>query len=95
MERPVDETSMNDPLPPALLRVLGRAIFTLRGWSFEPLPDYWAAKQVVIGFPHRSWIDTVMAFAGFAMVRQRGHVIVKREAFRWPFSPLLRGIGAI
>jgi 1-acyl-sn-glycerol-3-phosphate acyltransferase len=36
-----------------------------------------------------------MAFAGFAMVRQKGHVIVKKEAFRWPLSWLLRSIGAI
>ena len=74
---------------------LGRTLFALRGWSFEPVPDYWQAKQVLIGFPHSTWVDTVMAFAGFAIVRQRGHVMVKREAFVWPLSMLLRAVGAI
>jgi 1-acyl-sn-glycerol-3-phosphate acyltransferase len=78
-----------------LIRATGRALFRLRGWSFEPLPADWEAKQVVIGFPHSTWADTMMAFAGFAMVGQKGHVIVKREAFRWPFSRMLRGLGAI
>ncbi len=70
-------------------------IFALRGWSFEPVPPDWTAKQVIIGFPHRSWIDTVMAFAGFAIIRQRGHVMVKREAFVWPLSIVLRFFGAV
>ena len=74
---------------------LGRTIFALRGWSFEPVPDYWQAKQVLIGFPHSTWADTVMAFAGFAIIRQRGQVIVKREAFVWPVSWLLKAVGAI
>ena len=74
---------------------LGRAIYAMRGWSFEPTPPDWALRQVVIGFPHRTWFDTVMAFAGFAIIGQRGHVMVKREAFVWPLSILLRSIGAI
>jgi 1-acyl-sn-glycerol-3-phosphate acyltransferase len=78
-----------------LLHAIGSAIFKVRGWTFDPLPDYWVDKQVIIGFPHSTWIDTVMAFAGFAIVRQRGHVMVKREAFVWPLSLLLRGVGAI
>jgi 1-acyl-sn-glycerol-3-phosphate acyltransferase len=78
-----------------LLQSLGRLIFALRGWTFEPLPGDWCEKQVVIGFPHRSLIDTVMAFAGFAIVRQKGHVMVKREVFVWPLSWLLRAVGAI
>ena len=78
-----------------LLRGLGRAIFKLRGWTFEPLPDYWQQKQVVIGCPHTALSDTLMAFAGFAIVEQKGHIIVKREAFRWPLGPFLRSLGAI
>lgn len=78
-----------------LLRAIGRSVFALRGWSFEPLPPGWEKKQVIIGFPHSSNIDTAMAFAGFAIVEQTGHVIVKKEAFRWPFGWLLRALGAI
>jgi len=82
-------------VPKTLSHWIGRAIYATRGWSFEPLPSDWVAKQVVIGFPHRTWFDTVMAFAGFAIIRQRGHVMVKREAFVWPLSILLRAVGAI
>ncbi len=82
-------------MPIFLSRWLGRAIYFLRGWTFEPLPPDWAPKQVLIGFPHRVWFDTVMAFAGFGIISQRGHVMVKREAFVWPLSILLRAVGAI
>jgi 1-acyl-sn-glycerol-3-phosphate acyltransferase len=78
-----------------LLRTVGRALFAVRGWTFEPLPPYWEKKQVVIGFPHTSMVDTAMAFAGFAMVEQKGHIIVKREAFFWPFGGFMRALGAI
>ena len=66
--------------------LLARLIYRLRGWSFEPLPDYWEEKQVIIGFPHRSNLDTVMAFAGFLRVQIRGHVLIKDAWFFWPMS---------
>ena len=75
--------------------LFARTIYALRGWTFEPLPDYWARRQVVIGFPHRSNMDTVMAFAGFMRVKIRGHILIKRSAFFWPLSVLLRGLGGI
>lgn len=79
----------------SLLQLIGRLIYALRGWSFEPLPSYWEGKQIIIGFPHSTWIDTVMAFAGFAIVCERGQVMVKREAFVWPLTILLRAFGAV
>ena len=42
---------------------IGKLIYLLRGWTFEPLPPYWKEKQVLIGFPHTKAMDTVMAFA--------------------------------
>jgi len=76
-------------------KILGFVVFKLRGWTFGPLPDYWVEKQVVIGFPHSSWLDTVMAFSGFAMVGVKGHIIIKKEAFRWPYGWWLTGLGGI
>lgn len=78
-----------------LLRVAGLMIFKLRGWSFDPIPTEWVPKQVLIAFPHTALADTAMALAGFAIIRQKGHVIMKREAFRWPLSSILRRLGAI
>ncbi|MFW7381918.1 MAG: 1-acyl-sn-glycerol-3-phosphate acyltransferase [Oligoflexus sp.] len=78
-----------------LSSLAGRAFFKLRGWNFAPLPPFWQDKQVIIGFPHTTVLDTVMAFAGFSIVKKKGHVLVKSEAFRWPFAALLNKLGAI
>jgi len=78
-----------------LLSLLGRAIFKIRGWTFAPVPPFWQDKQVIIGFPHTTALDTVMAFAGFAIIKKKGHVLVKSEAFQWPWSLLLTRLGAI
>ncbi len=75
--------------------LIGRSIFALRGWTCAPLPDYWQDKQVIIGFPHTTILDTVMAFAGFAVVKRRGHVLVKEEAFHPSYAWLLKLLGAI
>lgn len=75
--------------------LIGRLIFALRGWHCAPLPPYWQDKQVIIGFPHTTIMDTVMAFAGFAIVKKKGHVLVKEQAFRWPFVGILKWLGAI
>jgi len=77
------------------LKLLGKTIFKTRGWTFEPLPADWEEKQVIIGFPHASWLDTAMAFSGFAMVDLKGHIMIKKESFRWPFSGLLSALGGI
>lgn len=77
------------------LKIMGKTLFKARGWTFEPLPDYWVQKQVIIGFPHTKWSDTAMAFGGFAMVEQKGHIIVKAEAFRGPFGRALKALGGI
>lgn len=77
------------------LKLLAHGIYKTRGWTFEPLPEGWQAKQVIIGFPHTTWKDTMMAFAGFALVGQKGHVVVKREAFRGPTGRLLRALGGV
>jgi 1-acyl-sn-glycerol-3-phosphate acyltransferase len=77
------------------LKLLGTTIFALRRWTFEPLPEYWQKKQVLIAFPHSEWLDTTMAFSGFAMVGVKGHIIVKQESFEGPFGSWLRQLGGI
>ena len=72
-----------------------KLVYALRGWGFEPIPHYWESKQVIIGFPHRSNLDTVMAFAGFMRINIKGHVLIKKTWFFWPLSYLLRGLGGI
>ena len=76
-------------------KAIGATVYKLRGWTFEPLPDYWRPRQVIIGFPHTSNLDTFMAFAGFLKVGQKGHVMIKKSWFFWPMRPLLDGLGGI
>ena len=78
-----------------VLKGLAKLIYGLRGWTFQPLPDYWTEKSVIIGFPHRQNMDTVMAFAGFARVDVKGHILIKDSLFFWPVSTVLRALGGI
>lgn len=65
------------------------------GWEFEPLPDYFSRKHVIIGFPHTSNMDTVRAFIGYRIVKRTGHIMIKKEWFFWPMSAVFRMIGGI
>ncbi len=79
----------------SLLSLVGRALYRLMGWRFEPLPAYVGRKHVLIAFPHTSNRDTVLAFTGFRIVKRTGHIMIKREWFFWPMSVLLRWLGGI
>lgn len=65
------------------------------GWRFEPLPPYFSNKHVIIGFPHTTNMDTVRAFTGFRIAKITGHIMIKKEWFRWPMSLFLRMMGGI
>ena len=78
-----------------ILMLLARLLYTLAGWTIEPMPAAWRKRQVIIAFPHRSNMDTVLAFAGFFLYRKRGHILIKKESFVWPFSLLLRALGGL
>jgi 1-acyl-sn-glycerol-3-phosphate acyltransferase len=65
------------------------------GWEFEPLPDYFSHKHVIIGFPHTSNMDTIRAFIGYWIVKRTGHIMIKKEWFFWPMSVVFKMIGGI
>ena len=69
-----------------ILKIAAHGVFAARGWTFEPLPADWQPKQVIIGFPHTTWTDTLMAFSGFAIVEQKGLLDegpLQRRGSRW------------
>ncbi len=78
-----------------LMSLVGRLLYQLMGWRFEPLPPYFATKHVIIGFPHTTNMDTVRAFVGFRIAKKTGHIMIKKEWFVWPVSVFLRSIGGI
>jgi 1-acyl-sn-glycerol-3-phosphate acyltransferase len=77
------------------MSLVGRFIFWVIGWEFEPLPSYFARKHVIIGFPHTCNMDTVRAFTAFRIFRLTGHIMIKKQWFFWPMSWLLTFIGGI
>jgi len=78
-----------------MLSLAGRLLYLLMGWRFEPLPPYFSARHVIIGFPHTSNMDTLRAFTGFRIIKRTGHIMIKKEAFFWPLSILLHALGGI
>jgi len=78
-----------------MMSIVGRFLYFLMGWRFEPLPSYFSSKHVIIGFPHTSNMDAVRAFTAFRIIRRTGHIIVKKEWFFWPLSLILKALGGI
>jgi 1-acyl-sn-glycerol-3-phosphate acyltransferase len=77
------------------MSIVGRFLYFLMGWRFEPLPSYFSSKHVIIGFPHTSNMDAVRAFTAFRIIRRTGHIMVKKESFFWPLSLFLKSLGGI
>lgn len=78
-----------------VLSLTGKLAYKLMKWDFEPLPDYFSTRHVIIGFPHTTNMDTIRAFFGFKIVKRTGHIMVKKEWFFWPISYVLTGLGGI
>lgn len=78
-----------------LLSYLGKMIYRITGWSYEEVPDYWCDKQVVIGFPHTSNLDTVVSFCYAKIIRGNVKVLIKSDWFFWPMSSFLKALGGI
>ena len=77
------------------LSLFGKFLYMIMGWRFEPLPSYVSKKHVFIGFPHTTNMDTVRAFTGFRIIKRTGHIMIKKEWFKWPMSFFLNTLGGI
>lgn len=73
----------------------GKIFYWATNWDFEPLPEYFLDKHVIIGFPHTSNMDTIRAFFGFRIVKRTGHIMIKKEWFFWPLSIIFKTLGGI
>lgn len=77
-----------------LSRGLGRLVLRLLGWRVEgQFPD--VPKMVLIGAPHTSNYDAVVAFAALLGMGLRASTMVKDSAFKGPVGGLLRALGAV
>ncbi len=78
-----------------MLGIIGKILYKILGWSYDELPPYWSRKQVVIGFPHTSNLDTFLAFSYIKLAKVNAKLLVKQEWFFWPMSLLLKSLGGI
>lgn len=75
--------------------LLGKAIFKLNGWTYDNKPELWSNKQIVIGFPHTTNMDTVRALALFNILNRKTNTLIKKELFFWPLSTVLNAVGGL
>lgn len=78
----------------AFSRWLGCTVLRAMGWRLEgAFPDL--PKLVVIGAPHTSNMDGVIAFVTLFALGLRAGTMIKDSAFKGPFGWLLRWLGAL
>ena len=64
------------------------------GWTAEgsiPPED----KCIVLGVPHTSVVDFVVAWAAYTYMGGTPNIMIKKEFFFWPLGWLLRKMGAV
>ena len=78
----------------ALSRWLAQMFIKLTGWTVQgAIPDL--PKMVMIGGPHTSNMDGVMAMATLTALQLRSGTMIKDSAFIGPLGSILRWFGAI
>jgi len=78
----------------ALTRMIGRAILGAIGWKITgALPN--EKKVIVVGGPHTSNLDFVLAMATMLALGLRFSYMMKKEAFDNPLGGLFRWLGGV
>ena len=79
----------------SILSQIGKLLYFCMGWTYDPLPDYWDRKCVVIGFPHTRNMDTVLALTYIKLAKVNARLLVKASWFFFPMSYLLKSLGGL
>jgi len=78
----------------AVTRWIGQTILGLIGWKITgQLPN--EKKVIIIGAPHTSNWDLILAMGAMLAVGLRFSWMMKKEAFFWPLGPLWKSMGGI
>lgn len=78
----------------ALTRWIGQTILNVLGWKLTgQLPN--EKKVIIIGAPHTSNWDLILALASMLSVGLRFSWMMKKEAFFWPLGPLWKSMGGV
>ncbi len=77
-----------------LSRFIGLTFLRLLGWRLEgSIPNL--PRMVMIGAPHTSNMDGVIAIATLVALGLKASTMIKDSAFKGVMGPILRGFGAI
>lgn len=77
-----------------LSRWIGRSFLWLLGWRLHgEIPNL--PRMVLIGAPHTSNMDGVVAIATLIALGLKASTMIKDSAFKGVMGPILRGFGAI
>jgi 1-acyl-sn-glycerol-3-phosphate acyltransferase len=75
-------------------RWLGRFVLQCMGWKMVgKLPA--KKKLIIVGMPHTSNWDFIIAMACMQSVGLKVSFMMKREAFLWPFGTLFKYLGGV
>ena len=68
----------------------------MRLWGWKAVSGVMPHKKaIIIGVPHTSAWDFVIAYLYYTSVGGVVNILIKQEFFFWPLGPLLRKLGAI
>ena len=75
-----------------MLSHIAKGIYRAIDWEIDKNKalGLWESKNVLIGFPHTSILDTVVTIVGIFMLGKKSYTFIKKEAFVWPLSWLLK-----
>lgn len=77
-------------------QLLGKSFFKASGWTYEVADEALSdPKQVIIGFPHTTNMDTVRAMALLNILQLPYHILVKQELYKPIAGQLLTKLGCI
>ncbi len=77
------------------MKVFSGLLLNMGGWKIDNEISNEIKKAVIIVAPHTSLWDTVIGKLGFWHMGVDSKILVKQEAFFWPFGILLKFIGGI
>lgn len=78
-----------------MFRVLSKWLLKLGGWTIHGAIPPGARKAVIIAAPHTSNLDFVVGRLAYGVLGVKVKFLIKKEAFFFPFGPLLKWLGGI
>ncbi|MBC8320639.1 MAG: 1-acyl-sn-glycerol-3-phosphate acyltransferase [Bacteroidetes bacterium] len=77
------------------MKAVSDLLLNLMGWEINSeIPDD-IKKAVIIVAPHTSYMDFFIGKLGFWHMEVESKLLIKSEAFKWPYAGLLKKLGGL